>query len=469
MSMNAFALLDHTDGPEPRALPANVEAEAALLGALLIENGAFDSVADIMRPSDFYEPVHQRIYEAALSDVMAGKVASPTTLKGRFDADEGLKELGGTTYLAQLTADGQGLLAMRELACLIREAAKRRAMVTAGRAFVAAALDQNIPLPAVADMLEGTLEDGPEEGIIEADAGTCVQAHLRSMAEGTGGISCARIPAFDQIVGSLRDKHFVLVAARPGMGKTALACSYAVGVARQGHGVLFVSLEMSGEELGGRMAADMCYGLDGQARVAYGAIASGNLDDRQRGRVTRAAGELCTMPLTIIDAPSITPGRLARLVRRHKRRMEAKGTPLRLVIVDYLQRMTADRERQKNYEEVSEISRALKDIAKSNGVAIMALAQLNRDVERRGDKRPQLADLRDSGQLEQDADTVVFLLRQEYYHRQAEPDPDAPEWPLWKDSLERMTGEIEFIVPKRRGGETGSAKGAFHAAFQAVR
>jgi replicative DNA helicase len=175
------------------------------------------------------------------------------------------------------------------------------------------------------------------------------------------------------------------------------------------------------------------------------------------------------MPLTIIDAPSITPGRLSRLVRRHIRRFEARGHKLELVVVDYIQRMRPDRQMSKKYEEVSEISAALKDIAKANGVAIMALAQLSREVERRGDKRPVLADLRDSGQLEQDADTVIFLLRQEYYHRQAEPDPMSPDWPGWNDSLSRMTGEIEFIVPKRRGGETGAAKGVFHGAFQAVR
>jgi replicative DNA helicase len=458
-----------TEAAETRVLPHNLEAEAALLGALLSENHLFDFVADVLAPADFYEPLHQRIYETAQFEVMAGRTATPVTLRGRFIDDADMTAVGGPTYLAQLTADGQGLLAPGDLARHIRDLSRRRAIATKLDEAMAACLNENVALSSVADLVTGAVAEGPDDGLIELSAGACVENHLRNISEGTAGITCGRIPSFDRVVGPLRPKHLVLLAARPGMGKTSVAMSYSIGAARSGFGVLFVSLEMSGDELGGRAAADMCFGLDGEGGVPYGAIAAGDLNQWQRERVGKAAYELDQMPLTIIDVPSITPGRLARLVRRHVRRFEARGTPLKLVVVDYLQRMRPDRQMQKKYEEVSEISAALKDIAKSNDVAIMALAQLNREVEKRGDKRPMTADLRDSGQLEQDADTIVFLLRQEYYHRLIEPDSNAPEWPGWNDALHNMSGEIEFIVPKRRGGETGSAKGAFYGAYQAVR
>jgi replicative DNA helicase len=455
--------------PEARAMPANLEAEQALLGALLSENSLFDFVADILSPADFFDPLHQRVYETALHEVMAGRTATPVTLKGRFADDADMAAVGGAGYMARLTADSQGLLAPGNLARLIRDLSRRRSIAAKLAEAMAACIDENVTLPVVADMVAGSVADGPDDGIVETSAGASVEKHLRAVAENQGGVTCSRIPSFDKIAGALRPKHFVLVAARPGMGKTALACTYSIGAARAGHGVLFVSIEMSDEELGGRLASDMCYGLTGEGRVPYSAIRDGELNDWQRERVAKAAVELDNLPLTIVDTSGLTPHRLSRLVRRHTRRFSARGTPLKLVIVDYIQRMRPDRQMSKKYEEVSEISQALKDIAKENCVAVMALAQLSRDVERRGDKRPVLADLRDSGQLEQDADTVIFLLRQEYYHRQIEPDALAPEWPGWKDKLDRMTGEIEFIVAKRRGGETGSAKAEFYGPFQAVR
>jgi replicative DNA helicase len=467
--MNAVTAFSEA-GEQANPSPANVEAEASLLGLLLRENDAVDAVADLLRPADFSVPMHGRIYEAVLANVMRGQTASPVTIKGAFDNDPDLAMVGGSRYLIDLTGDYEGsLVGAPHLAQIIRDAARRRSILAQIEEARLACLDPGTEVSAIAELVSHVAVDGADDGLVEANAGSCVEAHLKALREGSKGITCNRIPEFDRLAGALLDKHFVLVAARPGMGKTAFACSYAIGAARQGHGVLFISLEMSGEDLGGRLASDMCFGLDGEGRVPYSAIAEGTLDEWQHKRVVRAAGELFNMPLEVIDAPSMAPSKLAHVVRRHKRRFEARGTPLRLVIVDYLQRMKADRQRQKTYEEVSEISRALKDIAKENSICLMALAQLNRDVERRGDKRPGLADLRDSGQLEQDADTVIFLLRQEYYHRQAEPDALSPEWPGWKDALDRMTGEIEFIMPKRRGGATGSAKGVFHAAFQAVR
>lgn len=454
---------------DPPAVPANIEAEAALLGALLIENTLFDAVADVVRADDFHEPLHGRIYAAALGEVMAGRMASPVTLQVHFRDDPAIGDLGGVAYLARLTADGQGLLAPLDLARQVRDLSQRRQMLAKLVEAARACGDMTTGIEAIADLAASVGADHADSGTIESRAGAFVEGHLRTVAEGAGGVTCGRIPSFDKIVGPIKAKHMVLLAARPGMGKTAAAVTYSIGAARHGHGVLFVSLEMSGEELGSRAAADMCFGITGEGGVPYPAIRDGALNDWQRQRVGRAAIELDQMPLVIVDTPSITPAGLNRLVRRHARRFAARGATLDLVVVDYIQRMRPDRQRAKKYEEISEISAALKDIAKENGVAIMALAQLSREVEKRGDKRPILADLRDSGQLEQDADTVIFLLRQEYYHRQAEPDQLSMEWAAWSEKLDRMKGEIEFIVAKRRGGETGSTRGEFHGAYQAVR
>lgn len=452
---------------EPRALPNNTEAEASLLGALLSDNRLFDSIADILTPADFFEPVHGRIYETALQETMAGRSASPVTLKGKLADDAALQSLPG--YLARLTGAWDRVSNPVHLAKLIADLSRRREMLERLMAASEACHDQMVPLALVADQVMSAATDGPEDGAAELSIADCAERHLQIAAEGVAGTLCGRIPSFDRLIGPLRRQQLVLVAGRPGMGKTSLALSYAIGAAKQSHGVLFISLEMSADQVGGRAISDMCFGPEGEGAVPYAAIRDANLSERERRRVTGAIHELDKIPLMIVDAPSATPGALARRVRRHARRFEARGTPLQLVIVDYIQRMRPERQMQKKYEEVSEISAALKDIAKANDVPIMALAQLNREVERRPDKRPVLSDLRDSGQLEQDADTIVFLLRQEYYLAQVKPSPSSPKFIDWQGEMAEEEGKIEFILAKRRDGATGSARAEYHAEFQAVR
>lgn len=250
---------------------------------------------------------------------------------------------------------------------------------------------------------------------------------------------------------------------------TAVAISYAIGAARRGHGVLFISLEMSSHELGMRMASDLCFDLGEHDRVPFAAIQSGTINDRQRDAIRRARGYVADLPLFVVDAGSMTIGRLNMLVRRYARRLEAKGQKLELVIVDYLQLLHPDQRHRSAYENVSEVSRGLKACAKENGVGVFALAQLSREVEKREDKRPMLSDLRDSGQIEQDADGVLFLLRQEYYLLKNEPDPGSDKHETWRNLLERNRGKIEFIVAKRRNGVEGYSAGRFFGPYQAVR
>ena len=257
------------------------------------------------------------------------------------------------------------------------------------------------------------------------------------------------------------------MAGRPGMGKTAVALSYALGSAQLGFGTMYVSLEMSGTELSARMLSDLAF--DGHRGVLYSVIRDGELSHNQKREVLKARDMLADMPLRVIDAGKLTTSRLSMLVMRTKRRMEAQGQSLDLVIVDYLQLLSPDYQTRGMYEKVSEISMALKAIAKTHGVTIMALSQLSREVEKRPDKVPQLSDLRDSGQIEQDADGVVFLVRQAYYMEQEKPDTANTKHAIWASNYELARQQIEFIVAKRRNGRTGRAEGQFFGQFQAVR
>lgn len=452
----------------PMPTLSNIEAEAAVLGALLCQNDLFDRVADILSPDDFSEPLHRRIYHAALTLTLCGQPANPITLKGRFENDEALQQLGGIKYLAQLTGDMIGLLDPFGNARLIRDLARRRAARDALIAAAEACADEDTPLSAVADMAFGAVGEETENDTVEASGGALIHEHMKLLEKGDHGVTCGSIPALDTLWGSLRPSQFIVLAARPAMGKTATALSYALGAARRGHGVLFVSLEMSGPELGARLAANRIFGEGRREYAPFSCINDGRLNQGQRQAVAQAAADIDRVPLTIIDTGGLTVGRLSRMVRRQKRRFEARGSKLELVIIDYLQLLRTDQRMRSNYEAVSEISTSLKELAKTQGIALMALAQLSREVEKRPDKRPQLADLRDSGQIEQDADKVLFLLRQEYYLGKAEPDPNSPKFYDWQEEMDRERGGIEFILAKTRQGVEGVARGEFFGAYQAV-
>ncbi len=443
----------------------NIEAEQHLLGTLLAENSLFDTAADTLEPDDFSEPLHGRLYEAALGMVMAGKVASPVTLKPLFDGDPALDDLGGIGYLIELTAQA-GFSDARDLAKHLRDLSLRRFMQGGLERAAMMCGDANVPATEIIDVADHALAVRAKDQIHQPTGDECIAELLAGYASQHLGVKCGQIPAVDELVGPLRPKQLVIAAGRPGMGKTAFALSYAIGAAQSGHGVLFVSLEMSSAELAARMVSDMCFGRGDP--LPFSAVRDGTLSRVQRNMIDDARSHMRRLPFQVIDAGSLTVSRLGMLVRRHARRMAARGQKLELVVVDYLQLLSADGRGKSTYEAVSEISRGLKALAKDNDIAIMALAQLSREVEKRADKRPQLSDLRDSGQIEQDADAVLFLLREEYYLRQCEPDNPADRLD-WEALLSEAQGRIEFILAKRRNGVTGNAVGEFHGAFQAVR
>jgi replicative DNA helicase len=342
-------------------------------------------------------------------------------------------------------------------------------MVEGLLATVTKAMDMEEPLELLAGEAEEAIASAMDErdiGRHERSAGEAAMAIVNTFDQAVAGVTCEVIPTLDKILGPIRPTHFDVGAGRPGMGKTAVAVSYARGAAKKGHGVLFFSLEMGGDELAERLLADDCFD---EHRIPYEAIRDRKLDMIERREVCRAQERLAALPIQIIDKAGLSIGQIRSMVRRWRRRFAARGQSLDLVIVDYLQLVRGER-RMDRIEVVSEVSRALKEIAKDNHLGVLALSQLSRAVESRADKRPQLSDLRESGQIEQDADAVLFLLRPEYYLRkEGEPIFGDPDYEEWQAKLEKCQGRIEFIVAKRRGGREGSAWGEFLGPYQAVR
>ncbi|PYJ10775.1 MAG: replicative DNA helicase [Verrucomicrobia bacterium] len=454
----------------PAPTISNVEAEAALCGAVMMDNKLIDRAAEAVHPADFAEPMLGRIFAAIMQLHGSGQDANPVTLKPYFDEDPTLHDLGGVGFLAQLTGNGAAVMGALDFARQIGELAARRRL--AEQLFHCSRLceDFNNNMDSIAGLVEGAIADtlASEGGSQAMSAADAVKANLDQQFTGAPpGVVSGIIPSLDKAQGPLSPGDLAILASRPGMGKTATALSYAQGVAAQGEGVTIASLEMRAAQLGGRLACSMLHGTAGQ--MPYSAISANRCTAEQRRELARTVFKLKEMPLWIEDLPSATVGRLGAIVRKHKRRLAARGKVLRLVIVDYLQLLQPDRPQKSLYESISMVSRSLKSLAKSEDVAVLALCQLSRDVERRGDHRPTLSDLRDSGQIEQDADSITFLLRPEEYLKREDHQPGSDKWASWQEQMALERGRIQFIVAKRRAGETGVGIGQWHGEYQAVR
>ena len=455
----------------PDAMPSNVEAEAALIGAVMFDNRLVDALASEIDPGDFYEPLHGRLFQSICAIAATGASANPISLKPHFEHDEAIKSLGGVSYLAKLMGSGVASLGAKDFARQIRELRQRRDIIDCALDMQRQAADissGNTPIDLVAG-LEGALDGitrthGDASDVTMAQ---CTASVIDDLQNGENGFASGCLPALDDRTGSLEAGDFVIVAGRPGMGKTALAISYALGVARQGKGVLFVSLEMPKVKLGQRMIADQCFEMG--IPVDFRSIIRRDVTMDQVRSIKAAQTELDKLPLRIIDAGTLKVGNLAARVRRWKKRFEAIGAPLELVVVDYLQKVQPDTKGQGRYEHVTEVSDALDRMAKDNECAVMALAQLSRAVEQRPDKRPQMSDLRESGQIEQDADLVMLLYRDEYYLLADEPEKHADNRQVWESAMLQAQGKIEIIVAKSRNGVPGAVFGQFHGRYQAVR
>ncbi len=483
--MAETTLLTRTDDAVARSLPANVEAEAAFLGAVLIDNRVIEELATPLSSKHFFEPVHQRIYARIQQLLDRAAVVTPVTLKPYFESDEGLKELGGAAYLARLTADGQGLLAPRELAEQIYDLALLRELVQVGRELVSGAMDTSesvAPLQQIEEaeaalykVAEGAGSNNEAQSFSLATR-TAISAIEKAFNSG-GHISgkTTGLTSVNEKIGGLHDSDLIILAGRPGMGKTSLVTNIAFNAADRlrrdladgieleksvGAAVAFFSLEMSADQLATRILAE-------QSGISSEALRMGKISREDFQQLSFASQRLAELPLYIDDTPALSIAALRARARRLKRRHN-----IGMVIVDYLQLLQGTgRANDNRVNEISEISRGLKTLAKELSVPVIALSQLSRAVESRDDKRPMLSDLRESGSIEQDADMVWFVFREDYYVAAKEPkqphDGDDPKiheaHAAWAAEMERVHGLAELIVAKQRHGATGKVRMRFES------
>ncbi|HMO28761.1 replicative DNA helicase [Enterovirga sp.] len=475
---SAVALADRFDaeGRVFRAAPSNVDAEQALLGAILVNNDAFYRISDFLLAEHFHEELHRRVFEVASSLIKAGKVANPITLKTFLgDAD-----LGGITlpqYLARLAAEATTIINAEDYGRTIYDLAIRRSLITIGEDVVNVAYDapvESSPRDQIEaaerrlyELAETGRYDGGFQDFSRALTTAIDMAAAAYQRDGKlSGISTG-LSDLDRMMGGLQSSDLVILAGRPGMGKTALATNIAFNIAKAYRGekqpdgstktanggiVGFFSLEMSAEQLATRIIAE-------QSGVPSYKIRRGDMREDDFYKITDAAREMQAMPFYIDQTGGISIAQLAARARRLKRQ---RG--LDLLVVDYIQLLSgAARKGDSRVQEVTEITTGLKALAKDLNVPIVALSQLSRQVEARDDKRPQLSDLRESGSIEQDADVVMFVFREEYYIKNKEPRAGTEEHLKWQTEMELVHGKAEVIIGKQRHGPTGTVALAFQA------
>ena len=459
-------------------LPRNVDAEAALLGALMIDNRIAEDVQMKLRAEHFFEPLHGRIYDAVMRLLEKNMVANPVTLKPLLEADEALKELGGASYLVQLTGNNAALIGARDFATQIYDLALLRELVGVGRELVENALDTSESVDpksqieaaevALYKVSEGEGESGSVKSFLTASTLAVRQAERALNSGGhLSGITTG-LSSLNEKIGGLHNSDLMILAGRPGMGKTSLATNIAYNAASRwvrddaegiepaknmGAKVAFFSLEMSADQLATRVLAEQS-GISGEA------LRMGKISHADFQNLSRAARELQDLPLFIDDTPGLTIAALRTRARRLKRRHDVG-----FIVVDYLQLLQGTGKGGENrVQEISEISRGLKTLAKELHVPVLALSQLSRAVEQREDKRPQLSDLRESGSIEQDADMVWFVYREDYYVAAKQPgDVESEEHRAWAEEMDRIFGLAELIVAKQRHGATGRIRLKFDA------
>jgi len=461
-------------------MPHSIEAEQQLLGAILTNNDIFDRVASIITPVHFYEPVHARIFEIASARISKNALASPVTLKAFLEDDEGLRELGGPAYLARLAGAAVSSFAVRDYAEMIYDLAVRRDLIQLGRDIAAQASKVDVDseprdqIVQAEQKLYQLAEQGQSErGFVSFLKAVTEAVNVANAAYqrdgGLAGLSTG-LTDMDSKLGGLHPSDLLILAGRPSMGKTSLATNLAFNIAKayrkgvrhdgtegavQGGVVGFFSLEMSAEQLAARILAEA-------SEISSHKIRQGDMTEEEFRRFVEAAKTLEACPLYIDDTPSIPISQLSARARRLKR---AHG--LDLLIVDYLQlvRGTA-RSGENRVQEIGEISMGLKAIAKELNIPVVALSQLSRQVESREDKRPQLSDLRESGSIEQDADVVMFVFREEYYAEREKPSDDRlDEMAAWQERMARLHGKAEVVIGKQRHGPIGTVELSFEAQF----
>ncbi|MGF1648905.1 MAG: replicative DNA helicase [Hyphomicrobiaceae bacterium] len=463
-----------------REAPHNIDAEQDLLGAILINNEALDRISTFLKAEHFYEPLHQQIFETAAKLIAANKRANAVTLRTFFENHEPINDtLTVPQYLARLSANATALINVVDYARTIYDLYMRRMLITIGTDLVTTAYDSPVDLPPSTQIehaesqLYSLAEQGRYGGGFKSFDEALVEAVQMASAayqrDGhLSGLSTGLID-LDARLGGLQRSDLIVLAGRPSMGKTALVTNIAYNVARayraerqpdgtikaaDGGIVGFFSLEMSAEQLATRILSE-------QSEIASEKIRRGMISESEFRRLSQVSREMAVAPLFIDQTGGITIAQLAARARKLKRQ---KG--LDLLIVDYLQLLSGSQRSQGNrVQELTEITTGLKALAKELDVPIIALSQLSRQVEQREDKRPQLSDLRESGSIEQDADVVMFVFREEYYVERAKPNEGTPEFTDWMAKMQQVAGRAEVIVGKQRHGPVGTVQLAFESQF----
>ncbi|KAB2729654.1 replicative DNA helicase [Brucella intermedia] len=464
-----------------REAPHNIEAEQALLGAILINNDAFYRVSDFLKPTHFFEPLHRRIYEITTDLIRVGKMANPVTMKTFLPTEGKVGDLTIFQYVTRLATEAVTIINAEDYGRAIYDLATRRALIGIGEDMVNVAYDAPVdmaPQEQIEDA-ERRLFELAETGRYDGgflpfkDAVTTAvdMANAAFMRDGhLSGVSTG-IHSLDAKMGGLQPSDLIILAGRPGMGKTSLATNIAFNIANAYEGeqqadgsmkavnggvVGFFSLEMSAEQLATRIISE-------QTEVSSSKIRRGDITETDFEKLVACSQVMQKIPLYIDQTGGISIAQLAARARRLKRQ---RG--LDVLVIDYVQLMTGSSKAsaQNRVQEITEITTGLKALGKELNVPIIALSQLSRQVESRDDKRPQLSDLRESGSIEQDADVVLFVFREEYYVKNLEPrDEFDPKYEEWKQHFEKVRGTADVIIAKQRHGPTGTVKLAFQSEF----
>lgn len=482
MPADTLTLLEKPADPVPafREAPANIDAEQALLGALLINNEALTHIGDRLTADHFHEPLHKRIFEAITTFHGRGLIANPVTLKHYFEQDPALKETGGAQYLAKLATAAVHVIDIRDYGAMIHDLALKRELIAIGETIVNEAYAHRIDQTAQEQLEKAeqklftlALEGERDRGFRAikhsvAEAITRAEAAYRNAGRIVGVDT--GLDDLNAMMGGLQRSDLIILAGRPSMGKTALATNVAYNAAlsfaaeaesagvhpREGKSVGFFSLEMSSEQLATRLLAAAC-------KFPSQKLTHGNLTPDEFNTLVRVSAEMERLPFHIDDTPALSIAALRTRARRLKR-----TNNLGMLVVDYLQlvRPSSSRSQDGRVQEVSEITQGLKAIAKELDVPVVALSQLSRAVEQREDKRPLLSDLRESGSIEQDADVVMFIFREEYYVERRMPAvEDEAKYSAWQAEMERVHNIAEVIVSKHRNGPVGTVRLHFNASI----
>jgi replicative DNA helicase len=458
-----------TDNNLDKKQPSNIDAEQALLGSILVNNDIIDEVANIINPTSFYDPVHTKIYEVVEVLNNKGMIANPITLKNYFEKDNMLNEVGGTEYLVKLTRFSGSVKQAIDYAKVIHEMYLRRELVLISDNLSSETLNsKDQDAEKIIENTEKSLFDLAERGsfsqsFIKFNQALDQTIEMATLAmkndQGIVGVPTG-LTALDEKLGGLHKSDLVILAGRPSMGKTALATNIAYHAAQkimngeEKSSVAFFSLEMSSEQLSTRILSE-------QARIRSDDIRRGKVTEEEINRYIETSRNIYNLPLFIDETPAITIATLSNRARRIKRLFGVN-----LIVVDYIQLMRANSNRNDGrVQEISEITQGLKALAKELNVPILALSQLSRAVEQRDDKQPQLADLRESGSIEQDADVVMFVYREAYYLERKMPKQGSIEYAEWQSKMNDVHGLADIILGKQRHGPTGTVKVEFEGIY----